>query len=62
MVWSASDALKFKGDYMIIAGVMLLGFLIPEVYSAAFKTNVPTMQNLICAVGCGLITAGIIYG
>jgi len=47
---------------MITAGVVLLGFLIPEVYAVAFKSNVPIMQNIICAVGCGLITAGIIYG
>ena len=46
--------------YMMICGVALLGFMLPEVLVAFGKVNVPTAMNIFSAIGSALICASMV--
>jgi hypothetical protein len=43
---------------LIVAGIAMLGYLLPELLAAFGKVRVPQMMNWWAAVACGLIAAG----
>ncbi|MGL4262785.1 MAG: hypothetical protein ACRCTX_14310 [Afipia sp.] len=46
--------------YLMIAGVAILGFILPEVLAAFGKVRVPLAMNIYSGIGCALICAAIV--
>lgn len=46
--------------YLMITGVAMLGYLLPEVLAAFGKVRVPHAMNIYSGIGCALICASLV--
>lgn len=46
---------------MIVTGSMMLGFILPEIFTITGKVKVPILINILCALGIGLIISGLLH-